>query len=211
MAWDCATGSGQVARGLAPWFKVVVATDASVAQLHQAIPHPRIAYRAARAEASPFSDGSVDLVTVAQALHWFDTEAFFDELQRVLSSRGLIAIWSYSLVSVTPEIDGIIKQLYFDTLGGFWPPERRLVEDNYADIGFPFRRLYTPGFSMTANWCCADLLGYLRTWSAAKAHQEATGFDAVTQITEGLQAAWGDEHSKRVSWPLNLMLGRLAS
>src|SRR5688572_30336923 len=76
-AWDCATGTGQAANGLARQFELVVATDASSAQLTQAGRHPRVRYVRCLAEASGLASRSMDVVTAAQAVHWFDMPAFF--------------------------------------------------------------------------------------------------------------------------------------
>ena len=208
LAWDCATGSGQVARGLAPRFSVVVATDASVAQLHEALRHPRIAYRVASAEAAPFADRSVDLVTVAQALHWFHMDAFFSEVRRVLVPGGLLAVWSYGLFSVSPRVDQLVGYLYREILGDFWPPERRLVESGYDDVALPFEPLAAPTFYMGAHWRLPQLVGYLGTWSAVRAYRDAYRKDPLAALSKPLADAWGDVPVRQVRWPLTLQVRR---
>ena len=138
LAWDCATGSGQAALALAEHFEQVVATDVSAEQLAHAGRHPRVRYARAPAEASPLDDASADLVTVAQALQWFDLDAFFAEVDRVLRPGGLLAAWTYLLFETSPEVDAIILRYYRETLGPYWAWERRLVEEGYASVAFPF-------------------------------------------------------------------------
>jgi SAM-dependent methyltransferase len=166
LAWDCATGNGQAALALSPFFGRVVATDASPQQVAQARPHDRIDYLVAPAERTPLPESSIDLITVAQALHWFALPAFYSEVLRVARPGGILAAWCYELNEITPEVDQVIGRLYSDILGGDWPPERRLVEEGYRTIPFPFDEVAPPQFSMGARWDLPRLLGYLGTWSA---------------------------------------------
>jgi SAM-dependent methyltransferase len=212
LAWDCATGSGQAASGLARHFRRVIATDASTQQITNTVSHPNIEYRVATAEHSGLDYHSVDLCTVAQSLHWFDLDLFYQEVRRVLVTGGVLAIWSYNLLTVTPEVDAVIRRLYHDLLGPWWPPQRQLVERGYADIPFPFEPLPTPRFDMHAQWQLAQLTGYLRTWSAVQRYLQEKGEDAVAVVEAELQAAWGEATlRRRVQWPLALRLGRTAT
>jgi SAM-dependent methyltransferase len=209
LAWDCATGNGQAAVGLARHFRRVIATDASANQLAQAIAAPNIDYRQAPAERAPLADAAVDLIAVAQALHWFDVEAFHREAGRVLKDGGVIAEWSYNLLSISPAIDAMVGQLYADTLGPYWPAERRLVENGYRDLPFPFQRIEAPGFALDAHWILGELAGYLMTWSAVQRYLAAQGRNPVEAILPELHAAWGDPDIARpVLWPLQLRVGR---
>jgi SAM-dependent methyltransferase len=208
-AWDVGTGSGQAAVALARWFDEVVATDASANQLAHARPHPRVLYRVAVAGQSGMAPSSVDLVTIAQALHWFDLPAFWKEVREALAPNGVVAAISYQRLQVSPEIDAILERLYTEVLGPWWPPERQLVEDRYRSVPFPFREIEPPAFSVTAVWGLAELTGYLATWSAARRYREATGEDPVALVRPGLAAAWGDPSSTRpVTWPLIVRVGR---
>jgi len=207
--WDCGTGSGQAARGLADHFETVWATDASAAQLAAALEHPRIHYRVAPAEASGLPDRAVDMVTVAQALHWFDRPRFYAEVRRVLRPAGVLAAWSYDLMHVTPEVDALIHAFYTDTIGRWWPPERALVEARYETIEFPFDRTHVPPVSMEAEMDLDELAGYMRTWSAVTRYKEANGLDPVTGFIEELQPVWGTPETRRqVRWPLAILAGR---
>lgn len=209
VCWDCATGSGQAAVSLARHFDKVIATDASEEQVRNAINAERVEYRVARAEESALDDASSDLVTVAQALHWFDINAFFIEVERVLVPGGLLAILSYSLFQTDSAIDEVIDHLYRDILDQDWPPERRLIEQGYADITLPFPELETPSFSMFAQWDLSQLTGYLNTWSAVKRYTNRTGQSPVGMISESLQSAWGDPANKhRIEWPMTVRVAR---
>lgn len=207
VVWDCGTGNGQAALALANSFQQVVATDASAEQIAQTPAVDRVDFRVAPAEASGLAAGSVDLITVAQAFHWFDLPKFYAECKRVAAPSGKLAIWTYKLANISAEVDPIVERLHRDIVGPYWPPERELVESGYAGIELPFTEVETPSFTIEAEWDFPHLLGYLRTWSASKRYQQESGEDAVTNITEELAAAWGDPSSKKlVSWPMPLRL-----
>lgn len=163
IAWDSATGTGQAALGLTPFYDRVIATDASSNQIEHAARHPKIDYRVCPSEDSGIAEASVDLVVVAQALHWFDLDGFFDECLRVLKDQGVIAIWSYGLHRISPEIDSIIDHFYDEMVGIYWPPERKMVEAGYRTIELPFREITPPAFHMQAYWTLHRLYGYLNT------------------------------------------------
>ncbi|MBI3804331.1 MAG: class I SAM-dependent methyltransferase [Nitrospirae bacterium] len=208
-AWDCATGSGQAALGLARHFDRVIATDASPEQIQNAIPDRRVEYRVAAAEKSGLADGSVDLITVAQALHWFDIPAFFMEATRVLVPGGLLAVWCYQLFTIDPAIDRLIHLFYSETLGPYWPPERKMVEEGYQTISFPFIEQKTPPFFIESSITLDPLGGYLRTWSATRRYLAAEGRDPVTDLLVSLATVWGDPlRPRRMKSPLRLRVGR---
>jgi len=208
-AWDCATGTGQAAQVLAHHFNRIIATDASNTQIASAEPDAKIDYRVARAEDSGIPSATVDLITVAQALHWFDIPAFFSEAKRVLKPRGILAVWNYNLLTVTPEIDAVVAQLYGPLLDEYWPAERRLVESDYRDIAFPFEAMNTPDFVMQSEWSLYQLLGYLRTWSAVRRYQQARGSDPVAIIEEEIAYLWGEHEQQRtIYWPLKIHVRR---
>lgn len=210
LAWDCATGNGQAAASLARHFRAVVATDSSAKQLAQARRHESIAYAVAHAERAPLPAGSIDLVTVAQALHWFDLSRFYAEVRRVCRPGGLCAAWCYGLHAIDPRVDAVVHRLYGEILGEFWPPERHLVEQQYRTLPFPFAALEAPRFEMGARWDLARLLGYLNTWSSAQRYRARHGSDPLDLVRRDLEAAWGDPARERdVVWPLTLRLGRV--
>ncbi len=209
-AWDCGTGNGQAAVDLAEHFAHVFATDPSANQVAHARPHPQVEYRVAPAEACPLPDESVDLITVAQALHWFDRERFYAEVRRVCRPGGVLAAWCYGLATIEPQIDRLVWQLYEPILGKYWPPERRLVEQRYAALEFPFPQLELPAIAMTAEWTLADLLGYLSTWSSVQKYRQQQGTDPLLLVETQLAEAWGAPDTKRlVQWPLSGRVGRV--
>lgn len=209
VAWDCATGNGQAAIGLAPYFARVIATDASESQISQVIPHRGVEYRTALAERSGLESATVDLITVAQALHWLNREAFYEEAKRVLVARGVLAVWCYGLLYVTPEIDSLIRSFYFNTLGPFWPPGRELVDTGYSTIDFPFEEISAPPFSIEKELTLEELAGYLRTWSATRRFVKANGHDPVSEIIRVVSEHWGRPGTRRTArWPLHVRAGR---
>jgi len=208
LAWDCATGNGQAAISLSKHFTQVVATDASEKQIANTVPKNNIAYQVAKAEHTQINERSVDLITVAQALHWFDIAAFFQEAQRVLTANGVLAIWSYRFLAISPELDNSVHYLYKDILDPYWPAERKLVEQGYANIDFPFKPVSVPPFKMTADWDLSQLLGYLSTWSAVERYKTDMGSDPLLSIKATLSDLWGDPDSiKQIQWPLSMKVG----
>ena len=209
LAWDAGCGNGQASIGLAAQFAQVIATDPSAAQIAQAEAAPNIDYRVEPAEASSLADASADLVTVAQALHWFDLDAFHAEVRRVLRPGGIVAQWSYADCAVTPAVDAVKQHLYVDLLDSYWAPERRLVESGYATLAFPFERIDAPPFELVAHWDLAAFLAYLRSWSATQRYLQANGEDPVAMLADAFAHAWGDADDVRpVRWSLALRAGR---
>lgn len=207
-AWDCATGNGQAAVHLADHFDAVVATDASEDQLAHATPHPAVTYRQALAEDSGLADDSCDLVTVAAALHWFDHDRFYPEVQRVLRPGGLVAAWSYSAgVEVSPAIDRLIDDLVRGPLAPFWPPQFALVQRGYRDLPFPFEELPFPSLSAVDHYTAEDMLAHVRTWSGVQRCMRSTGDDPTAPLEVPLREAWGPD-PRRVCWPLFARVGR---
>jgi len=204
-AWDCATGSGQAACRLAQHFRRVTATDASENQIQNAQPHPNVLYKVEKAEKTSFADQSLDLITVAQALHWFSLPEFSREVQRVLKPGGILAVWTYGLSRITPAIDAIVNQLYGPTLEPYWPEERTQVERGYAEATFPLKQIAAPEFKMQSLWTANQLLNYLRTWSAVKRFEEANKHNPVTEIADSVNKLW-DTKVQLVSWPLTVKI-----
>jgi SAM-dependent methyltransferase len=210
LVWDCGTGSGQAAVPLADHFARVLATDASAEQVKNADPHPRVEYAVAPAEACPLPPASTDLVTVAQALHWFDHPRFYAEVRRVSKPGGILAAWTYDLHSVNAALDPILARLQDEFVGPYWPPERAWVTAGYRTIPFPFEPVEAPAFDMTADWDLPTLLGYTNTWSALKRFEAARGFNPLDRLAPEMAAAWGDPAAVRtVRWSFYLRVGRV--
>ena len=211
IAWDCGAGNGQAALGLAPYFDLVIATDPSEQQIRQATPHEKIKYVVAPAEQTDILPQTVDLIAVAQALHWFDFARFHAEVRRVAQPRAIIAVWMYNLLYTEPAVTKIINEYYFDIVGPYWPPERTHIESKYRTIPFPFAEIHAPAFKLERQWTLAELLGYLNTWSATQRYLAQNGVHPLEKIADKLTAVWGDsETAKRMEWPLLLRVGRVS-
>ena len=212
LAWDCGTGNGQAALQLAGNFDRVIATDPSEKQIQNALPHEKISYVVATAEATSIPAGSVDLITVAQALHWFDFESFYREVLRVLKPQGILAVWCYGLTRINPTVDGIVQHYYKDVIGPFWPPERRYIDEEYRTVPFPFAEIPAPAFQMQAEWNLNDFTGYLRTWSATQRFQKQLAQDPLDVIYSLLAKAWGPVDARlAIRWPIYLRLGSVTA
>lgn len=207
---DCGCGTGQLSVLLAERFDEVVATDASAAQIAAAEPREGVIYRTAVAEDSGLADASVDLVTVAQAAHWLDLEKFYGEARRIARPGAAVALITYGVLHLDGEVDRHLQQFYYDTIAGYWPPERRHVETGYRDLPFPFAELEVPPQVIEMHWNLAQLIGYLNTWSAVKAAHKALGVNPVDALAEVLSEEWGDPvNRRRITWPLTIRAGRI--
>ncbi len=212
LAWDCGTGSGQAAVALGAVMQRVIATDASAAQVANAEPHPNVTYGVGPAEAPELDPGNVDLVTVAQAFHWFDAPRFFEAAARVLKPGGVLALWTYRSARITPAIDPIESDFYTNVIGQDWPAERKLVEEGYAKVVMPppFTEIPAPRFQLTATWSRDDFLGYVSTWSAVHQHRKRTGHDPLAPFAERLATVWPADAVHVVRWDLALRVARRA-
>jgi len=208
MAWDCATGNGQTAKDLAPFFTKVMATDISQHQLSNAINIPNVFYSVQAAEHTDFEDNSFDLVTVSQALHWFDFDHFYKELVRVTRSGGWLATWMYGGMTVSPQIDSIKQDFHKNILGPYWDPERILVDTNYATIPFPLKEIPCPLFSLNAEWDLDDIRGYFNTWSAVQKFMQDKGYNPTDEIMEKIARHWPNE-KMTIRFPLYLRMGQV--
>jgi SAM-dependent methyltransferase len=209
LAWDCGTGNGQAAVGVAERFARVVATDPSEAQISRAIAHPRVEYRVARYD-SGIAPHTAQLVTVAQALHWMDPNALVAEARRVLQPGGLLAAWCYSLCRIEGPIDELVEFFYRVTVGAFWPPERRLVDEGYRSVALPIDELDVPPLDLVAEMTFPQFLGYVETWSAVQRCIAVRGRDTLDSFARSVAERWGAPSiSRRVTFPLHVRAGEL--
>lgn len=208
-AVDVGCGNGQLTQLLAPWFNKVVGLDPSADQIANAIPNERIAYRCAPAEQLPLLDASASLITAAQAAHWFDLPAFYREVRRIARPGAAVALVSYGVMKLEAELDERFQKFYWDEIGPYWPPERKLVDSGYATIAFPFEELAPPALEIRLDWHLSEFLGYLTTWSAVRSAMEAGREDLLIAFANDIGAAWGDPNRRRpVRWPINMRIGR---
>ena len=208
-AWDCATGNGQVARVLAKHFNEVYATDISDQQLNNAVAADNIQYSLSPAEQTSFKNNQFDLITVAQALHWFDFESFYKEVKRTLQPGGLLAVWGYALLTVDATIDPLFLDFYHNKVGPYWDDARKLVEDHYRGIPFPFKEIECPDFYIRVNWTADQFVGYLSSWSATQKYIVTHGHDPVIDFSKHLHSVWKPDEVRRVTFPLFVKLGRV--
>jgi ubiquinone/menaquinone biosynthesis C-methylase UbiE len=209
LAWDCGTGNGQAAIGLAKYFDKVYATDASAEQIALAYPHDKVEYRVEPAEHVSLDYSRVDLVTVAVAIHWFNFDEFYREVKRVLKPNGVLAAWTYNAVEISPEIDQLLWHYYREIVGEYWPERIRYLEQRYETLPFPFEEIIPPAFFMEIHWNLIQLAGFLDSWSATQRYKVQKGQHPLEIIWPKLAAAWGDENRSRlIRWPLHFRIGR---
>lgn len=208
LAWDCGAGSGQATVPLTRRFRQVIASDQSTEMLSRAPRLSSIHLCITTAEQAAIRGETVDLVTVAQALHWFDIQAFYREVNRVLNRGGVLAVWTYGNQTLDDEqIDAVLARFYRDVVGPYWRPERRHVESGYRSLPFPFAELEAPSFVLEQQWTLGDLLGYIGTWSATQQYCETTGRDPLAVVSSQLAELWG-RGPRTIRWPLSVRVGR---
>jgi len=208
-AWDCATGNGQVATYLADHFEEVYATDISQRQLDHATPKNNVFYSISPAEKTQFAGHQFDLITVGQALHWFERDKFYAEVKRVSKPGSLLAVWGYALIYIEKEIDDLITDFYTNVVGPYWDDARRLVEEKYSTLSFPFEPIESGAFTITASWNLQHLTGYLESWSATQKYVKGTGKNPLPALLKELKELWRPDENKVVRFPLFLKLFRV--
>jgi SAM-dependent methyltransferase len=211
LAVDVGCGTGQLTTLLAGSFSRVMGLDASAEQIAHAVAHDRVDYECTPAESLPVEAGTADLVTVAQAAHWFDLPAFYGEVRRIASRGAILALISYGVPRLPSDLDGRFQRFYGKEIGPFWPPERRLVDSGYADLPFPFEELPPPPMVIQARWNLHAWLGYVATWSAVRSALAAGRNDVLEGFAKDLASTWGDPESQRpIEWPIAMRLGRIS-
>jgi SAM-dependent methyltransferase len=213
VALDCGCGTGQLAVLLAARFERVIATDASAEQISNAESRERVEYRVAPAERSGLADASVDLITVAQAAHWFDLDAFYAEVRRIAKPGAVLALITYGVLHVEdPAAEALLQHFYAETVGPYWPPERRHVEEGYRSLPFPFARIDAPALAIEVSWALPDLLGYIDTWSAVRGAEKALGRAPIEAFRAEMERAWGEpQRRETIRWPLAMRVGHVGS
>ena len=187
----------------------MLASDASASQLENAVVHPRVRYLRHAAECLPIGSARADLIAAAQAAHWFDFARFYPEVRRALRPGGVLALWTYQLFRVAPEVDRVVDHFYRDVVGPYWPPERRYVEAGYRTLPFPLERLAAPPFELVTQWSLAEVLEYVGTWSAVARYRDTRGTDPLVALQQQLDAHWSADTKCNVYWQIHLLIGRV--
>lgn len=208
-AWDCGTGNGQVAASLSPLFREVFATDISANQLKHAVKRPNIYYHVEDAAYASFPSDYFDLIIAAQAIHWFNFEAFYQQVNRTATQGAIFAAIGYGLPQIDDFTDRIINRFYREITGPYWDAERKYIDENYQTIPFPFKEIPSPLMSMKTLWKLANLVGYLSTWSAVQHYKNKNGNDPILLIEDELKSSWNGEETKEITFPLLLRVGRI--
>ena len=208
LAWDCATGNGQAAVKLSRYFEKVIATDASKAQISNSEKRDNIVYLVSKAEETEIETNSIDLITVAQAIHWFNVENFYTEAERVLKKKGVLSVWTYDLFSINSDIDKVIKNFYYNIVYEYWPPGRRHIENKYRNIAFPFKKIEPPKFTIELLWNRNNLINYLNTWSSVQNYKDKNNSNPIDIILDDLKSVWNNgEQMKKITWDITLLIG----
>jgi ubiquinone/menaquinone biosynthesis C-methylase UbiE len=209
-AWDCATGNGQAAVAIASYFSIVEATDISREQVKNSLRHPHVHYSVSPSEKTSFAENSFDLITVAQAIHWFDLPNFFHEVNRILKPDGILAIMGYSSIHVDPQIDRILSDGFYDSIDTYWAHGNRQLMDEYRSLTLPFPEIPSSRrFDIKVNWNLPHFLGYLSTWSAVKRYIAERGTDPLRPLQDALSVVWHHpDEIREVSMPVALKVCR---
>tara|TARA_R110000823_G_scaffold315636_1_gene448770 strand:+ start:4045 stop:4788 length:744 start_codon:yes stop_codon:yes gene_type:complete len=209
LAWDCGTGNGQAAVGLTPYYKKIYATDPSEEQVKHAVTHQQITYRVEKAEETALAAVSVDIITVSQALHWFDFDSFYTEVNRVLKPDGVLAAWTYGIPKISEKVNKVIAYFHDTVLDGYWKPGNQLVAEKYQTIPFPFEEIKTPAFSIQKELTLEDLIGLLNSWSAVQRYQNKNGQNPIDKIKADVTTAWQEgDNTKASEWEITMRVGR---
>ncbi len=209
LAWDVGCGNGQAAIELAKNFKRVIATDPSEKQIHEATPKHNIDYRIESGENPTILDGEVNLITIAQAFHWFDHKKFAEVCKRVARPDSHLAVWTYAKATINPELDLVVEKLYTGILENYWEKERKLVEQGYRSIEIPFEEIKTPTFRLQVDWSVEQVLGYFKTWSAMQSFLKKNPPDSIIEALREIETAWGSEPTRKMEWPLSLRVWKI--
>ncbi len=208
VAWDCGTGTGQMAVLLANHFNLVCATDIGEASLRKAPPHKGILYSQQPAEKTDFPNEYFDLIIAAQAAHWFDLDAFYAEVKRVARPNALIAIIGYGRPQLPPAIMPWYDSVEYDLLEGYWSSKVDALDNHYKDLYFPFDEIQIAWEDITEWWSAEQLAGFIRSWSATQ-NLIADGKEfLLKEAMAALPALWPMQEDKvEVSFPVFGHLG----
>ncbi|NVK74784.1 class I SAM-dependent methyltransferase [Marinomonas sp. CT5] len=210
VVWDCACGTGQASVDLAAYFDRVEASDISESQVTAATPHRKVNYQVFPAEKTTYPDHYFDAVCVAHALHWFDLEAFWLELKRVLKPGGIFVCWGYNWLKIGEAEDRAIADAILPHLEDYWPTQSRLLWNQYRDIEFPFDLMSVPDFELRCHWSVTQTLDFIRTLSASQLRIQEQGDDFLLSAVPIMRSVWSDPTKKQeVCLPFFVKAGRV--
>jgi SAM-dependent methyltransferase len=210
LAWDCATGNGQAALSLTKFFKKIIATDISSDQINHAIKHQQIEYKVCSAEQSGLDNNSIDLVTIASAIHWFNLDRYYNEVQRIIKSGGILAAWTYHVGYVEPPFDKLFLHFYTDILSPYFGARAKLVDEKYSKINLPGKHIDVTDFYVSANWKLFNMLNFINSWSGTQQYIKENEKNPVDLISKELEQIWGDpEKIHTIRWRLFIKISRL--
>ena len=199
LAWDSACGNGQAAIGLVEEFSKVYATDVSKEQIANAKKHSQISYAIAPSEKTDLENESCDLVCVAQALHWFNYELFWPEVNRVLKPEGVFVAFGYNWPSINKEVDTAISTSFMKIVEPYWAPQNKLIWNHYNDLEIPFEKIESPDFVMQVNWNLNEFFNFLHTFSAARRCMDAIGTNFFDNTYEHVAGIWGNLEERKTA------------
>lgn len=112
---------------------------------------------------------------------------------------GILAIWFYPIThALNKKIDTLLQAFYRETVGPYWAPERRYVDEYYALIAIPFGEIGVSVFTQEKHWTLNDFVAYLGTWSSVQKYKEQHGEDPVASfVDKKLLSAWGDPNTEK--------------
>ncbi|MEP3524253.1 MAG: class I SAM-dependent methyltransferase [Hyphomicrobiales bacterium] len=206
---DVGCGTGQLTALLADHFEVIVGCDVSSDQLKNAVKRPNITYKIGSAEKIDVQDNCADLIVAAQAAHWFDLPAFYNEARRIGREGAAIALVTYGVFEVEGPASARVNRLYWEDIHSFWPKGRENVENGYRDFNFPFEKIATPRLNIEREWGVDHFINYCETWSAAKRAKAAGRSDIMKNAAADLKDILGDDGTMSIRWPISIRAGRL--
>lgn len=216
LAVDVGTGAGEAAIILSKFFDHVIATDASAKQVENAVGPENVTFKTAKAEECPVEDATADVITSAQAVHWFDHELFWKECDRILKPGGLTVLLSYHLIQFDdPALEVTIWNAAKRSFLDYRPPEIKHVLSRYQTLPGPFPgdEVWTgdlPNIPLKKNWNLDDVVRYFSSWSAIGAYKKANNdHDPIPDFRKDIETAWGDAETLReCKWDLTMRVFR---
>jgi len=161
VALDVACGTGLSTRGLAELGIAAVGVDVVPAMVARARADTALPYAVAAAEALPLAAGTVDLITVASGVHWFDQRRFAAEAARVLRPGGALLLYEHAGATL-PE-PAFLDWMRGTYLRRFPSPPRGALAADFPTAG-GFAPVRTDRWPDQVPMTRAQLVAYLATF-----------------------------------------------